>query len=143
MFINAHLEELNQRLTNEDLIALCEKAQLYLGGINGTINIGKVAVLVQEIQNRASILPDPKIYMRLASIVYFDETESLDGYEYAHNDKKIKDWEEEGDLGFFLREPMKSLLPQEIQSEDGFQAYFQKLTERSKATLKLMDILGQ
>jgi hypothetical protein len=94
--------EMNMRMSSEDLKFYLEKIE---GAINSNeVRLSEIAKWVSVIKDRTQLLIDNKTAHKLASASYFDEHESLDGYDFQYNLKKIKAWEEGGDYSFFFHE---------------------------------------
>lgn len=76
------------------------------------IQIGYIAQINVNLKERLGLMVTPEFIYKLASIVFFDETESPYRYDDKHNELKIKRWKEEGaTLDFFLKTPLVSLIP--------------------------------
>jgi hypothetical protein len=57
-------------------------------------------------------MPLPDFVYKLASVIFFDETESPYSYSFDYNKKKIEEWKKSGDtLDFFLSRLSSELIP--------------------------------
>lgn len=108
--IQSFLLEYDIRMTYKlfkDFIAAIEGQ---MDGSRGNINIGKAFELIQKMKARAELAFSSEQAYRLASVIYFDDTEDLHSYDMEHNNKKIALWREAGDLSFFYMTPLDELL---------------------------------
>lgn len=104
---------------SEHLVEWSEKALNSLSGKNGKINLVATIEAINEIKKvvvyrkeRMSMLFPPDIAYKLASVVFFDETENPYRYDQAYGQKKIERWKESEDMNtFFLRQPLIRLMP--------------------------------
>ena len=76
------------------------------------IAVNEIVKLNMYLKERLELMPlDEHIY-KMASVVFFDKTESLYSYDYAYNREKIARWKKEGaSLDFFLQTPLSQLMP--------------------------------
>lgn len=75
------------------------------------INIPDLVKMFTFLEERMKLMPMPDYIYRLASVIYFDETESPYDYDFVYNQKKIEKWKEAGDvLDFFLQTPLGDLI---------------------------------
>lgn len=83
------------------------------GGSTGkTISIQKLAVINNNLKERVNLVPFPDYIYKLASVTFFTKEESPYNYDPVYNDKKITKWKgAPGTLDFFLRGPLKGLIP--------------------------------
>lgn len=76
------------------------------------INIGILAQLNANLKDRLDLMVVPDFIYKLASVVFFDESESPYSYDYDYNKTKMAKWKEDkSTLDFFLRTPLKDLAP--------------------------------
>lgn len=93
-FLKEHLEAINKILTSS------------------TIDIFKIKALNDQLLTRLQLPKDPELMYKLASVVFFDQEESPEVYEWEHGKKKIAFWKEAASLhDFFLQQPLKALIP--------------------------------
>jgi len=87
------------------------------------INLQVIMQLNIHLKERAGLVSSDMIY-KLASVVFFDKTESLYSYDYEYNEKKIEKWKAAGGaLDFFSRTPLKELVPLLNMPERDTQTY--------------------
>jgi hypothetical protein len=79
-------------------------------GKSGIVEIHKVYQIVSQVQSRCELAFEVETTYRLASILYFDDTEDLYSYDKAYNDKKISSWKEARTVDFFYTLPMTEFL---------------------------------
>jgi hypothetical protein len=76
------------------------------------INVMYIAQLNLNLKERLALMPLPDFVYKLASVIFFDETESPYSYSFEYNKKKIDEWKKSGDtLDFFLSRLSKELIP--------------------------------
>jgi len=89
-------------------------------------DIGRMAILNQQLKDRLQFIFDPDLIYKLASVVYFDKTENPYKYNYSYGLKKVALWREsEAVEDFFLRQPIKRLVPFFKQDEENILNYLQ------------------
>lgn len=75
----------------------------------------------------------PDYVYKLASVIFFDQTESPYSYDVDYNKKKIEKWKEAPDaLDFFLSTPLKDLIPSLRIPSTNSKMYFQIQSEIDK-----------
>jgi|ERR1051325_4222238 hypothetical protein len=76
------------------------------------INVMYIAQLNLNLKERLELMPLPDFVYKLASVIFFDETESPYSYSFDYNKKKIEHWKKSGDtLDFFLSRLSSELIP--------------------------------
>lgn len=76
------------------------------------INVMYIAQLNLNLKERLELMPLPDFVYKLASVIFFDETESPYSYSFDYNKKKIEEWKKSGDtMGFFLSRLSNELIP--------------------------------
>lgn len=118
-------EEFNMRCTREYL-QLHVRAMEKLLSDPKKINIQAISVINKNLGERLNMAIFPDHIYKLASVVFFDETESPYNYDYQYNNKKIEEWKATGgSLDFFMKTPLKDLIPAlQLQGENA-DTYFQ------------------
>lgn len=83
-----------------------------------------VLQLNMNLKERLELMPMPEYIYKLASVIFFDKTESLYSYDYDYNKKKIEMWKAAGGtLDFFSKTPLKELVPSLNMPERDTQTY--------------------
>jgi hypothetical protein len=120
-------QELQMRCDREYLLAATEAMHNILHNPNGNkIDVFKLDTIVQQLRERLTWAVDIETVYKLASVVYFDDTEDPDYYDAPYNEEKIKKWKEaEGVNAFFLRKPISDLIPFLSLSEIDIASYSQ------------------
>lgn len=104
-------EELSMRCDREYLELHVKAMDKIINNPKG-INITYIAQLNVNLKERLELAPLPDYVYKLASVLFFDETESMYGYDFDYNKKKIKKWKDSGEtLDFFLKILSKDLIP--------------------------------
>jgi hypothetical protein len=76
------------------------------------INITYIAQLNQNLRERLNLMPLPDFVFKLASVIFFDESESPVSYDWSYNEKKIAKWKKDPELlDFFLSRLATELIP--------------------------------
>jgi hypothetical protein len=111
-FLDAYLAEHEMRMSVPMMLAYLDKIEGSLNGTgrNGQINLTTALVNIHNMRTHANLAFLPDNIERLASVVYFDETEDLRDYDPIHAKKKITDWKSDGKYSFFLTRPICELL---------------------------------
>lgn len=122
-------EEFNMRATREYLELHCRAVEKILSDPK-KINIQAIAIINKNLQERLQLALFPDHIYKLASVVFFDKTESPYNYDYGYNAKKIERWKAAGGtLDFFLKTPLKDLIPSLKLPETNVERYFQVANE--------------
>lgn len=122
----AFYEELRMRCNREYLEKHIRATELILnGGENKRIDLVKLAQINANLKERMELAPFPEHIYKLASVIFFDKTESPFSYDFAYNQKKIEEWKKDpAILDFFLTTPFKDLMPRLNTSGIDAQTYF-------------------
>ena len=116
----------------------------HLDGSKGTINIGKVLEILSIHRQQYDLAFEPETVFRLASCLYFDETEDLRTWDKKHNEEKIKKWKESHTIDFFFHKLFQELTGLRNLSPTVLQNYLQKAPETIKGwQLIIKDILSR
>jgi len=118
--------ELQMRCDDEYLRKHVEATEIILnGGNNGKVRLTQLAQINNNLKERLNLAPFPDHIYKLASVIFFDETESPYSYDFEYNQKKIAAWKKDGDLlYFFLSVPFKDLMPFGSMSKERAASYF-------------------
>lgn len=109
------------------------------------ISIGYIAQINANLKDRLNLMVVPDFIYKLASVVFFDASESPYKYDLDYNNLKIKKWKEApGTLDFFLRTPLKDLVPF-LKAQADVSSTFSILAEQVAETHHrlLTDILSE
>lgn len=135
-------EEMNMRCTREYLLAHTEAFDKIFK-TQGSINITEIIQLNNHLKERLQFIHHPEIIYKLASIMYFDKSESPYRYDNKYAEEKIKKWKKQKMMDFFLLLPIKNLIPSLQQSEQDFDIISQVMQKMDKAHLEnLISILS-
>lgn len=125
MFIQNFLQEVNLRMNLDTLKEYVQAIRKNIDGSKGHVDIVKVAVLIDQLESRVELAFEPDTVYRLASCIFFDETELLTTYNIKHNEQKIAAWKSEGTLDFFYRKPFEELTGLKGISQDVIRNYLE------------------
>lgn len=109
MFIQNFLQEVNLRMNLDTLKDYIKAMRKQIDGSKGAVDIVRLAVLIDQMESRVELAFEPDTVYRLASCIFFDETELLTTYNLKHNEAKIAAWKSEGTLDFFYKKPFEEL----------------------------------
>jgi len=108
------------------------------------INLTVIMQLNVNLKERIELMAMPEYIYKLASVIFFDETESLYSYDYDYNKQKIENWKAAGGtLDFFSRTPLAELVPSLNMPDNDIQTYL-TVTKMVAETHRLLhtDILS-
>ncbi len=106
-----YYEEFNMRCTKEYLIRWTEAAEKILSD-NKKINLIELGTLVKHLQERLKMIPVSDHIFKIASVVFFDDSENPYHFDRSYNKKKIDLWKKDPEvLNFFLQTPLRELIP--------------------------------
>lgn len=98
-------------------------------GAGGTIDLEKIWRVILNMESRANLAFEAEGVRRLASVIFFDSSEDLSGYDMKYNKLKIKGWEDNNTLDFFLTMPISGLLGMRNTSIESLEEYIQTSTQ--------------
>ena len=98
------------------------------------INLVDIMKLTNHLDERLKMGFIPDLVYKLASVMWFDKSESLYTYDEDYNRKKIEKWKEAG-LDFFLQKPISGLIPFEAISPGDLQTYMTTFKQINKIHL--------
>lgn len=106
------LSEVDLRMTKRTLTGFLDKLEDVLNGTKGNgVILGDAFKVIWSMRSRLTLDFEPETARKLATVVYFDESESLIEYDPEHGQKKLKIWDKcGGDAFFLLTKPMDELL---------------------------------
>jgi hypothetical protein len=109
-----YYDELTMRCSRDYLLKHCRAVDILLGDPK-KFDLATLAIIHRNLRDRTELLPIPEHIYKLASVLFFDKSESPFQYDYAYNQKKIEQWKStEGLLDFFLQTELKNLVPLSI-----------------------------
>lgn len=78
----------------------------------GNISMFEIKKLNDQLGERLNFVYDDDTIYKMASVVFFDETENPANYDFKYGMEKIKKWKESMPVhDFFLQQPIVTLLP--------------------------------
>jgi hypothetical protein len=90
------------------------------------INVMYIAQLNLNLKERLELMPLPDFVYKLASVIFFDKTESPISYSFEYNKAKIAEWKKSGDtLDFFLSRLSSELIPSLKPATGSTRTFFQ------------------
>lgn len=121
--------EYDLRMKITTFMAYLNDLEKHLFGATGTVNLNKAYEIIASMKARANLAFAPTQAYNLATVVYFDDTENLYGYDENHNKKKAKAWQEDKKVDFFYMRPLDELLGLTGYSEADLINYIQTSSE--------------
>lgn len=146
IILQSYLQEYYLRVDLDTLKRNLKQLQTWLNppvnkeGV-GQLQLGKANELLDMMMQRAEIAFEPDTVYRLASCLYFDDTENLSSYDKSHNDKKIARWKEAGVTDFFFHRLFKELTGLTVSSRTALQNYLQEVPKLLDGLRSMEDIL--
>jgi|ERR1043165_2058455 hypothetical protein len=110
-----------------------------------SVKIGVLAEIHANLRDRLKLAPYPDHIYKLASVMFFDESESPYAYDGAYNQKKIAAWRADPDmLPFLVQVPLKELMPFTDTASENLKTYF-KVAEQVNGmhTDRISDVLSR
>jgi len=115
--------EMEMNVDKEYLTAHCRAMEKILSD-SKKISLTYIMQLNVNLKERLELMPMPEYIYKLASVIFFDETESPYSYDYDYNKLKIERWKAAGGtLDFFSKTPLKELVPSLSMPSIDFQTY--------------------
>lgn len=103
--------EMEMNCDKDYLLKYCDAVDKILSDPK-KISIKTIIQLNTYLRERVELMPFPDFIYKLASVIFFDKTESIYAYDYEYNKLKIEKWKAAGGtLDFFLQTPLKELIP--------------------------------
>ncbi len=141
MMALAYYEELAMKVDKSYLEAHVKAMDTILSDPK-KINIQGIMQLNMNLKERMELIPMPDYIYRMASVVFFDEHESIYTYDYDYNKKKIERWKRSSDvLAFFLKTPLVELIPSlrsVIQSSKTYSPVLEKIEKIHRGHLSAL-----
>jgi hypothetical protein len=128
-------QEFEYRTNKDMLLGFCKS--VYELCDEGSLT--KVAALTGELEKRLGYVTHIDLLYKLASVLYFDETENPEDYDQAYNFKKIQNWQQDEDVAaFFLKTPLIEYLPFSTLSNIDLAAFTNGQREEEKQHLIML-----
>jgi hypothetical protein len=125
-WVDATLNEVDIRMTLPVLKAYIKELKTNLDGSKGVINLSKAFQQIYAMETRCDLAFEPETVRRLASVVYFDETEDLRDYDQEYAEKKIEFWQKKKTYAIFMTAPIGELLNLSEHSETSLVTYIKE-----------------
>jgi hypothetical protein len=128
----------------DELSMKCDRSFLlaHNEAIETACNNGKLTEVVKlnhDLKLRLSLVSDPDLLLKLASVVFFDENESPLVYDFAYNEKKLKEWKKDKLMDFFQVLPLQNLIPSLDFSKIDLKTFTQMNHEVRQLTVLQLD----
>lgn len=94
------------------------------------ISIAKIARLTDDLKMKLNFIYEPDILYKLASVVFFDQSENPATYDFKYGQKKIELWKKHKSVeDFFLLQPIQRLVPYLKDCEVDIEAYTKAVSQ--------------
>jgi hypothetical protein len=144
IFLQDFLQEVNLRATLETLKDENKAITAHLDLSKGNINLGKALEILSIQRQRCDLAFEPDTIYRLASCLFFDDTEVLTSWDKTHNEAKIKNWKEANVQDFFFHRLFQELIGLKDLSPDVLANYLRVTPRLIKGwNVAIKDILSQ
>lgn len=115
--------EMEMNCSKEYLLSHCKAMEKVLSDPK-KISLTYIMQMNVNLKERLELMPFPEFIYKLASVIFFDKTESLYSYDYEYNRLKIEKWKAAGGtLDFFSKTPLKELVPSLSMPSADIQTY--------------------
>lgn len=103
--------EMEMNASKDYLLSHCKAMEKLLSDPK-KIQLTYIMQLNVNLRERVELMPMPEYIYKLASVIFFDKSESLYSYDYDYNKLKIERWKAAGgSLDFFSKTPLRELVP--------------------------------
>lgn len=123
-------KELSMSVTHDFLVAHTTAVDKILRHTK-SIDVFEVAKLNAQLKERHEMIIDSLTPYKVASVIYFDESEDPYSFDYNYAFKKIERFKKQG-ASFFLQTPAKKLLPSLEWSQETLQNFLMIAQEIDK-----------
>jgi hypothetical protein len=121
--------EMEMRCDRSYLELHCKAMDKLLGDPK-KIHIGYISQLNANLKDRLELMVVPDFIYKLASVVFFDQSESPYQYDSKYNEDKIAGWKKDSaTLDFFLRTPLTRLVPF-LKAQEGVSPIYSVIAEQ-------------
>jgi hypothetical protein len=132
-------EELRMRCDYDYLDKHCRAIDILLSDPK-TLKITDIAIIHRNLKERIKLAPYPDHIYKLASVLFFDDSEDPYTYDFKYNRKKIKAWMEDSELlPFLVKEPLKTLIPFGNLAGHNLKAFFNLKDLENREHLKHLE----
>lgn len=116
-------EEFQMRCDREYLLKHVKAIDILFN--QNPIKLTEIIEIHKNLKERLDLAPFPDYIYKLASILFFDETENPYNYDYKYNQEKIARWKADDDmLPFLVKVPLKSLMSFSESAQPNLKTYF-------------------
>ena len=104
-----------------------------------SINLMNIVRLITILEERVKYIRPAKLYLQIAAVATFDETEDPSTFDYDYARKKMQRWEkDEAILDFFLKTSIGGLIPQSKNYEGSSKNYFEIMERITKEHYRIL-----
>ncbi len=108
------------------------------------IDVFKIHQINVHLKERLTWVIETDTVYNLASVVFFDSTESPYHYDHEYNKKKIASWKKHSteNLDFFLQKPLADYIPFFREQEKNLQIYLEVLNQLSQEHIRYLHAIN-
>lgn len=132
--------EMSMKCSREYLIEHCKVMDTIM--TSDSLDISKVGQLHQQMKERLELIISPETVYKIATVIYWDSTESPWSFDYNYSRTKIIKWKEENTSDFFLLKHLRDLIPALDISEKDLKTYIQVGEQMEEQHLKVLETLS-
>lgn len=133
-------EEFRMRCDKEYLDKHCRAIDILLSNPK-KLEIGKIAMLHENLKERVALAPYPDHIYKLASVMFFDiDHENPFFYDFKFNIEKIRRWKEDpAMLPFLVDQPLRELMPFGEHAKPSLEMFFTLKEQENQEHLRRLD----
>ncbi len=130
-YIYAALKEVDLRMTLDTLKSYVGTIKNILdgGSKKNQVSLGELWKITLNMESRINLAFEPASVERLSAVLFFDETEDLRTYDRKHGAEKVKFWQDNNVMDFFLTMPIVDLLGLKNISLTSLEEYIQEANQ--------------
>ena len=137
---NVFYEELKANIDFEYLQWFTNEVSSCIDSKEG-VKIGAIAQLNGLLKERLTLMPDPQLVLKLATVVFFDANENINDFDFKYNEKKRSEFLKAGLDVFFCTMPTSKLIPHlDLSKIDSIKMKDAMLATSAK-TVQFLDVL--
>lgn len=128
-----YYRELDMNVDRDTLVAHTQAFDNVLSGQKVTLKeILDLKQLNDQLKAKLQLPKEPELMYKLASVVFFDQHENPNTYEFKYGEAKIRHWKKEASLSdFFLQMPLRQLIPYLDYAGENIEQ-FSQMTQKAK-----------
>lgn len=136
-------DEFNMRADRSYLEKHCKAVETILN--SSPVKLTQLAIIHNNLKERLSLAPFPDHIYKLASVLFWDDSESPYSYDSVYNNRKIAAWRADPDmLPFLVKVPLRDFLPYTHTEEENLNTYFRVVDQINEVHhSKMLEVLSK